>query len=232
MCPKAQNGDFMRKWKVIAAVCAGAVLLGACTTADEKAPAEESSVELLGEQELMERNTEDIRDFALRQEDADQLVSERLEGTGCQFKEDGTAVIDENHYYIYRITKDGETVSQGLAVDDVSGEVSVYDFEQEAVAGYEEFEYYDADRDAEIMWDGTYYMEEYMITLLPADAAASEIHVSRDGKELLVDMIYPERAEALLESSDFTVSITKEGDELLVEDEEGKSGFSGTYVLE
>lgn len=222
----------MKKRSFVMILCA--TLLCACSAPGQKGnPSSVSdSTVLLSEQDLMERNTEDIRDFALVQSDANQLVTEKLEGTGCVFQADGVREIGENHYFIYRIQKDGSDVKQGLAVDDLSGEILTYDFESESVSGYEEFEYYDAKKDEEALWDGTFYLENSFITLLPADSVSSEIHVNVDGKEVFEGMIYPEGDTAVLKEKDFTVQFLMDGQELTVEDKEGKSGFNGTYVLE
>lgn len=193
---------------------------------------EDNSREVSGEQERMEQNTEDIRDFALKQSDAGQMISEKLAGTGCTYEADGVKELNENHYYIYRILKDGKELAQALAVDDISGEVLVYEPDSESLAAFEEFELYDAEKDMPVQWDGSYYMEENLISLLPADNTSSEIHVSAGGKEIFTGMIYPDGNTAFLEGEDFTAELSLEEGELTVEDKEGKSGFSGNYVLE
>lgn len=222
----------MKKISFVMILCT--MLLCACSAPGQKEnPSSVSdSTVLLSEQDLMERNTEDVRDFALQQSDADQLISEKLEGTDCTFTADGTIEIGGNHYYIYQIQKDGKKIQQGLAVEDLSGEILTYDFESESVSGYEEFEYYDAEKDEQVLWDGTFYFEDSFITLLPADPSSSEIHVNVDGKEVFAGMICPEGNTAILKEKDFTVQFVMDGQDLLVEDKEGKSGFSGTYVLE
>lgn len=224
----------MKKRSWILAVCFSSLLLCACTAAEQKdeSPAESSSEVILNEQELMEQNTEDIRDFALKQSDADQLVSEKLEGTGYAYTADGVRESGENCYYIYRVAKGEKELAQGLAVDDISGDVFTYDFESESLSGYDEFELYDDEKDRKAQWDGEYSMEENKISMLPADDASSEIHVSIDGKEVFGGMIYPDGNTAVIESENFTAELTLEADGLVVEDQKGKSGFNGNYVLE
>ncbi len=225
-----------RNLMIIACLCIG--LFGACAvqenqdtlTGPEQEPAAEETVS--AEEELMEQNTEDIRDFALKQSDADQLISEKLDGTGYTFEADGIKEEEENHYYLYRICKGEEELKQGLAVDDISGEVFTYDYEADSVSGYEDFELYDAQKDELVLWDGSYSMDDVSVSLLPADGASSEIHVSKGEKEIFTGMIYPDGDMAVLEEESFTVELMLDADELTVEDKKGKSGFSGNYVLE
>lgn len=234
LCRCKEMRCIMKKRSLMIVLCLCAGLLSACTQAGKKedVSTESSSGETFGEQELMEQNTEDIRDFALKQGDADQLVSEKLSGTGYDFEADGVKEFDGNHYYIYRVSRGDAKLAQGLAVDDISGEVFTYEPDSESLSDYGEFELYDAEKDAQARWDGNYYMEENMISLLPADNKSSEIQVIADGEEIFTGVIYHDGNTAVVEGADFTAELTLDADELTVQDKKGKSGFSGNYVLE
>lgn len=101
----------------------------------------------------------------LSQEDATELIKEKLKGTDCEYEFSELAVVDEENYYLFNILYKDEYLSQMLAVSQNSGEVQVYNDTDRSLEDYSEFEVYSAANDENLEWSGTYVMEDEILVI-------------------------------------------------------------------
>lgn len=217
-----QMGDKMKKFRSVLLLI---VLVGLFTACGKKDPVNELPP-------VKEYTKEELQELALSEEDAKQLISEQLEGKNCEYVSDSKVEIGEDTYLVFRITQDGKELKQGLAVQNLSGEVFTYDFDTKKVADYTTFELYDEETDKEYSWDGSYVKEKIRIELLPIDDSSFELHTYQKEKEVFTSTGRPAGNTATCEGEEFTIELIMKDGELQVEDAKGTSGFAGTYVIE
>ncbi len=167
----------------------------------------------------------------LGRNDADILMGEALDGTGCSMEYRDKKGIDSQNYYIYTVKdSDGNEISS-LAVNASSGEVSVYDGKEKKLKDFSEFEYSGQSKAAgsDIDWDGVFVNGGKEVTLLPADESSFEFTFRENGSEGLVGVARAEGAAASYEGEGGTVSFQMGEDGQLQITETGNSGLSGVY---
>ncbi len=172
--------------------------------------------------------------FILKKEDADNLISEELSGSGCSAEYKESLEIDGNGYYTYTVKDpDGKEMDRMLAVDGFSGDVKVFDSGLKKISDFSEFPYYDkTDRKfKDISWDGQFAKGDISIELLPADDTSFEFTVNEKDKELLSGVAFVEKDEARFESEDKkeTLVLKMTGPGELKVTESGDLKISGEY---
>ncbi|MCR5488137.1 MAG: hypothetical protein K6F35_11560 [Lachnospiraceae bacterium] len=168
---------------------------------------------------------------ALKRPDADILLGEALEGTGCKADFEGKKGIDSENYYIYTVKdSEGGNLSR-LAVNAASGDISVYDPEAEAVEDFSQFERYDqsAASAGRVDWDGTYEQNGMTVSLLPSDESSFEFTIrGKDGAEF-IGVARSEGSEAEYQDEEETIRFVMGEEGALVLTETGSLHASGTY---
>jgi hypothetical protein len=217
-----QIGGRMKKFRSVLLLIGLMGILTACGK-------EDTVNEMLPEKEYTK---EELQELALSEEDAKQLVSEQLEGKKCEYVSDGKVEIGDDNYLVFHITQDGKELKQGLAVQNLSGEIFAYDFDTKKVADYTTFELYDEETDKEYSWDGSYVNDKTRLELLPIDDSSFELHIYQNEKEVFTSNGRQAGNTATCEGEEVTIELIMKDGELQVEDAKGKSGFAGTYVIE
>lgn len=175
--------------------------------------------------------------FELTREDAESLIEEKLTGKNATFEiKKDIASFSDGDYYVAEISKEGEVLTDyGLAVNTVSGGVQAFDFTNNQVVEFSEFPLYNEETDKEYSWFGSYSNDEgsRFINMEMSDSVIFEMHVSDGAKDLFVTELQPEGNTAAYQGDEFSFRVTMETeDTLIVTDEEGRSGFAGTYTLQ
>ena len=153
---------------------------------------------------------EEVPAFIIKKEDADNLMTEALAGSGCSAEYRDSIEIDEGGYYTYTVKDpEGNTMDMILAVDGFSGEVKVYDPLKKGVLDFSEFHYYEKtdSRFRDISWDGKFSKGDLSIELLPADDSSFEFTVYEKDKAILSGLALIEKDGASWESEDKKDSI-------------------------
>lgn len=180
---------------------------------------------------------EEVPVFIIQKEDADNLLTEALDGSGCKADYRDSIEIDESGYYTYTVTDpEGNVMDMILAVDGFSGSVQVYDPAKKEVMDFSEFPYYDKteSRFRDINWDGRFSKGDQSIELLPADDSSFEFTVYEKDRKVLTGVAFIEKDGAAWESEDKKESIgfKMTGPGILQVTEEGDMGISGEYKSE
>lgn len=137
---------------------------------------------------------------------------------------------DENSYYVFLIKKDGTALSQKLAVNDVSGEIFVYDEDLNEFKDLSEFEYYSPANDESVDWNGTYINKDYVINIEMTDPGNFQYSVKKglfnvaEGTAFLEDYT---NAKGVVDEEEIKLSLS--GDELSIFTVTGNCKFSGVY---
>ncbi len=176
-------------------------------------------------------------EYFIEQSDADTLLSEAIEGTGCMAVFDNTLEKNGEGYYLYEVTdSDGFVLDQQLAVNGKSGDIFVYLPKSGKIEDFENFEYFDSSslKDARIVWDGTFVLDKFRIELVAADESSFEFTVFSKDEELISGMVRTEGNSGTWQSEDGQESISfkmVDNDTLQVLTENTER-FSGQYIRE
>ncbi|SFK74599.1 hypothetical protein SAMN05216390_10387 [Lachnospiraceae bacterium KH1T2] len=222
----------MKKNVVIALMGAMLLSLSACGTTKNATSTEASvSTEASAESEESTEEEEEEPD-EIAQTDADALLSEKLDGLDCQAVFFDLEFINEHDYYTYSIVnKDGDELDQMLAVDAVSGEVYVYDTDDEEIRDFSEFELYDPEKDVKVDWEGTYELDGMTVVLSPADDSSFEFKFTKNDEKQLegVAQVSDNKGEYSDDEVSLTFEFTKDGS-LKISNKGNINEFAGIYV--
>ena len=173
-----------------------------------------------------QREEEREKVSTLTQADCDALVAEKLP-EGLEAELSNTTVIDSQEYYLYNIQRDGEELDQMLAVNSVSGEVSVYNEDEDALEDYSTFAAYDEKLDDNIEWTGEYAGDAYVISIEEQDPGSFELSATpAAGGDAKTGFAYKDNgveAKANLDGEEITMTL--KGGELTVKG----AKLDGTY---
>ncbi|MCR5626778.1 MAG: hypothetical protein K6F99_05625 [Lachnospiraceae bacterium] len=179
-----------------------------------------------------EEEDEDAYVVELSQEDADALVAEKTSPLNFTPVYNEQVVNDKNTYYTYTVLDENEEeIEQLLAVDAVSGEVSVYDLENDKILPYSDFKYYNAETDEVVDWNGTFKNGQISVTLLPADEVNFEFTFEGGGVDKLVGVAtLASNRKAVYEDEKVCLVFNMKGDTLtIIDGDDVKSGYAGEY---
>lgn len=185
-----------------------------------------------------EEAAEDETVIEITREDADALVDEKLSGTDCKSSFNERIDAGESSYYVYNVEKDGEDISDSLAVDVVSGEVYKYDSAAGSYSEYSEFSEYSAANDENITWNGTYKGAVRVMVVEEQDPGSFmyDIYDSAQdvaGGEAKTGFAYmSDNVNASSEFEGENLSFELKGDVLKVVSDKADSVYAGSYQLE
>lgn len=179
-----------------------------------------------GEERPEEDEDEPLSEIS--QEDADNLIAEKLSSKGCEAVYSDTAFIDDENYYTYSvINPDGDEMEQMLAVNAVSGEIFVYDLDNNTVFDFSTFELYNSESDELVSWEGSFKSGNITLSLEPGEENSFEF--SFGGDKELMGVARAEGKTASYSSEGVELEFKREKDSVTVTDKGSKSGFAGTY---
>lgn len=193
---------------------------------DEDIPTDEEIVALASG----ETGSEEVE--ALSEDDAYSLVMEQLPA-GYDAIMDGAVSNDDGSYLIYTVNDDkGNPLSQQIAVNDVSGELFVYDDLNAKYLPFSDFNLYDASKDSSIDWNGQYINGDYIIAIESTDPGSFEYSVVKGfGDKYTGFAYYEDYQNAKSESEEYgNILLSLKDDELSIKSD-GDCPFVGTYKL-
>ena len=169
------------------------------------------------------------------QGDADAILAEKLDGTECQAVFNDFRDIGTEEYYTYTVVdSDNNELDQMLAVNAVSGDVVVYDLEADKISDYSTFEYYNEKKDADVNWEGDFYLEPRTVHLEPADDNSFEFTITKDGEEEpelagIATADTEDRWQATYEDDKVSLIFERTKNGLEIRDKGDMSGFAAIY---
>ncbi len=169
------------------------------------------------------------------QGDADAILAEKLDGTECQAVFNDFRDIGTEEYYTYTVVDSGNNeLDQMLAVNAVSGDVVVYDLEADKISDYSTFEYYNEKKDADVNWEGDFYLEPRTVHLEPADDNSFEFTITKDGEEEpelagIATADTEDRWQATYEDDKVSLIFERTKNGLEIRDKGDMSGFAAIY---
>ena len=215
------------------------ILLAAVTVLTACRGKEKNNGEVLpkiGETGTEESGEEDgTESDKIEQDTADELLKEKLNGTGCKAVFSEYTEVDEVDCYLYSVVnKDEEEAEQMLAVNAISGEVMVYDSDSDSILPFERFQYYTDDGEGQVSWDSEYYSAPFKVSLLPADDTSFEFTITKDGSKdpalTGIGRVSSDKSkEAVYEDGSLSLTFVNNGETLEIREEGKKSGFAGKY---
>ena len=168
-------------------------------------------------------------------EDADELVEEKLENTGFEYKRLTWESISGNKVYVYDILDGEKSLGEMLAVDAVSG--TVYAYADGELSPYSDFSGYDAGMDESIEWTGTYVRktgDDGSVTLTLEETEPGSFmyrFINADGSESEPGFgFYEDRVNGMSEYGEYSLSFVKEGDSVTVSCDQSFE-YAGIYAL-
>ena len=208
------------------------VAVTACNRSQKDNDTPNSSSEIPTEEEDDEIEFEEIG-----QETADEILENCLSDLKCRAIFSEYTDIDDISVYLYSVVdENNEELDQMLAVSAVSGEVMVYDTDNDRLLPYDRFKYYIDDGKSPASWDSSYYLSPRTVNLEPADDNSFEFSITKDNKDEpeLTGVAYvsqDDTHEAVYENEDEDVSLTfvNKGDTLEIRDNGNISGVAGIY---
>lgn len=208
------------------------VAVSACSRSQKDNDTPNSSSEIPTEEEDDEIEFEEIE-----QETADEILENCLSDLKCRAIFSEYTDIDDISVYLYSVVdENNEELDQMLAVSAVSGEVMVYDTDNDRLLPYDRFKYYIDDGKSPASWDSSYYLSPRTVKLEPADDNSFEFSIIKDNKDEpeLTGVAYvsqDDTHEAVYENEDENVSLTfvNKGDTLEIRDNGNISGVAGIY---
>lgn len=169
------------------------------------------------------------------QDAADKALAEKLEGLGCRTVFSEYTEADGVDVYVYSVVnKKEEELDEMLAVNAVSGEVMVYDLDNEKLLPFESFSLLNDNRNAAVSWDARYYLKPRTIELMPADDNSFEFTVTKDGvkePELfgVAEIDKDKKNEAVYDDGKVSLTFTNRGDTLEISEKGNSGGVAGIY---
>ena len=193
---------------------------------DEDIPTEEE-IEALASGET---GSEEVD--ALSEEDGHNLVIEQLP-EGYDAILDGAVSNDDGSYLIYTVNDDkGKALAQQIAVNDVTGELFVYDDLNAEYLPFSEFDLYDASKDSTTDWNGQYINGDYIITIESTDPGSFEYSAVKGlGKKYTGFAYYEDYQNAKSDTEEYGSIILKLKDGELSIEAEKDCPFAGAYKL-
>ncbi|MBO6133616.1 MAG: hypothetical protein J6P05_04705 [Lachnospiraceae bacterium] len=183
------------------------------------------------EPEITETEEEDIP-AEITQEDADQIVEDKLYDTKAKAVFSEVVNVDDENWYTYRVVNsDGEDLKEYVAVNAISGEVAVYDSEGGDIWDYSSFSLYDEKKDEPVSWDGNFVLGSMEVTLYPADDNAFEFNIKKNGEDQLAGVanVSAEKNVGIFKDEKVSLSFEKRDDSLVISDTGNMSGYAGVY---
>ncbi|MCR5024158.1 MAG: hypothetical protein K6A90_07495 [Lachnospiraceae bacterium] len=222
----------MKKLKLLLVLMVTVVAVSACNRSQKDNDTPNSSSEISTEEEDDEIEFEEIE-----QETADEILENCLADLKCRAIFSEYTDIDDISVYLYSVVdENNEELDQMLAVSAVSGEVMVYDTDNDRLLPYDRFKYYIDDGKSPASWDSSYYLPPRTVNLEPADDNSFEFSIIKDNKDEpeLTGVAYvsqDDTHEAVYENEDENVSLTfvNKGDTLEIRDNGNISGVAGIY---
>lgn len=174
--------------------------------------------------------TEEETVSTISAEDAKALVDEKL-SEGMNSEEYGSTALGDDTFYIFSVNKDGKTLSQLLAVNDVTGEVFVYDELNSEYLPFSDFEYYEAAKDSNTDWSGQYAGEKFELLIEATDPGNFEYRIMKGSKEKFLGFAYfNDYVNAQSQTEEYgNLELNLEGDKItIIADKDCE--FAGTYT--
>ena len=164
----------------------------------------------------------------ISREDADILIGEKLADKGCEPVYSEVSFIDGENYYTYSVLNpEGDEMDQMLAVNAVSGQIFVYDLDNNTVFDFSTFELYNSESDAPVSWEGSFKSGNMSLSLEPGGETSFEFTFSGD-KEL-TGVAEAKGRTAEYKDDSISLQFIREKDSLEVKDMGSTSGFAGVY---
>jgi len=228
---------YKSKLKFILALTAAAVLFTACGIFDKTKTAggDTSGAASESSEESEEEEYEAPEAEEIDQDSADKFLSEKLDELDCRAVFSEYSEVDGVDVYLYSVVNKKEVeLDQMLAVNAVSGEVMVYDYDNDKLLPFERFEYYVDSGSGEVGWDSKYYLEPRTVELMPADDNSFEFTIKKKGEEKPelegVAAVDPgKKNEAVYEDDKVSLTFLNKGDTLEISDNGNISGLAGIY---
>ena len=200
---------------------------------EDKAASEAASGETAENKD--EDDDDEIVFEEIDQDTADKILEEKLRDAGCRAIFSEYADVNDEHCFLYSVVnKDEEELTQMLAVNAVSGEVLVYDADEDRLLPYDRFEFYVDDGSAPASWDGKYYLAPRTVELMPADDNSFEFTITKDEADApqlegVAGVSSDNNHEAVYEDKDLSLTFVNKGDTLEIRDNGNVSGVAGIY---
>ena len=228
---------YKSKLRFLLLLAAVAVLFTACGKKNEKTAKSGSSSETAAEssRESDEEEYEEPEIEEIDQNSADKYLSEKLDQLDCRAVFSEYTEVDGVDVYLYSVVnKKEEELDQMLAVNAVSGEVMVYDYDKDKLLPFDRFEYYVDDGQGEVSWDSKYYLDPRTVELLPADDNSFEFTIKKNGDskielEGVASVDGSKKNEAVYEDEKVSLTFVNKGDTLEIRDNGNISGIAGIY---
>lgn len=227
----------MKKLRIILLLAMVAVLATACgkgASKEDKAASEAASGSGMDEEDEDEEE-EEIDFEEIDQDTADKILEEKLQDAGCRAIFSEYTDVDDVYCFLYSVVNDKqEELDQMLAVNAISGEVVVYDAENDKLLPYDRFELYQDDGKGPVSWDGKYYLTPRTVELMPADDNSFEFTITKDEEEKprlegVAAVNGDDTHEATYEDEDISLTFVYKGDTLEIRDNGNISGVAGIY---
>lgn len=222
----------MRRMRTILLIGLAMVLAMGCSA--KKAYEDENKSESVQvDNNKNETETGNDKILEIDEKSAQQLVSERLDTTKYSVEKEDEITVDSNSYYVFKILENGNTLSMGVAVDKVSGELYAYK-EDKTIAPYNEFTLYDESKDVKVNWEGTYNSATATLELLPADDNSFEFTLTdKESNTSVSGVAQGGGKEANYEENGYTITFVNEKESITI-NESGTSSvgisFQGTFT--
>lgn len=231
------------KFAVIVAGLSITALLTACGSKEKASEGEkvitvgETEDEVTDEEGFVEGSLDDDSSdtgYEIKRTEADELVSEKLEGTLATASYSERVDLDDGGYYIYSVSdsEDSDKKDVMLAVDAKSGEV--YAYKNGKVLPYSESEYYNPELDSSVEWTGTYKNSSYVLDIVENEPGGFDFSIKEDGKDDKLVQGYAvsetfTKASSVIDGETFT--LTLDGDKVILESDKSGAAYAGTYEI-
>lgn len=170
---------------------------------------------------------EDISEIS--REDADVLISEKLAEKNCTPVYSDTEFVDGENYYTYTVLDENEDeMDQMLAVNAVSGEIFVYDLDENTVFDFSSSELYNSESDEPVSWEGSFKSGNMNLSLEPGGEDYFEFSFSGDRE--LTGVADAEGRVAQYEDDKVALEFIRSKNSVEVKDLGGGSDFAGNYT--
>lgn len=169
---------------------------------------------------------------ALTEDDADALMEGCLKDTGCEAEYQYRIDDERGSFFIYYITKGEDDLEQMLAVNAVSGEISVYNDLDDKFSEFESFSEYKEENDENISWIGVYGKDKYELIVDQEEPGSLVFSIFEGDKVLTGGYVYMEnniKAVGKVEDDEYTLEIKDDVITVTVSDK--KSPYNGQYTM-
>ncbi|MCR4892799.1 MAG: hypothetical protein K5989_11540 [Lachnospiraceae bacterium] len=226
------------KRRILIWIALTSLLLASCGEYNPSGQASGTAVTSANEAETSDRSLDEEEEeevlLNIGQESADAIIQEKLAPTGCTGYYNEIYTVNGEDYYTYTVADSNEDeIDQMLAVNTVSGEVFVFDIDNETIADYSTFAFYDAERDEDVAWEGIFTQGDRELLLEPMDSHSFEFTITKGGKSELVgaaEASADEKRQAAYDDGKISLVFEMDKDSLKIMDKgSGKSGYAGTY---